>query len=41
MTERLQFLEWGWPESKRIVLPRLEEYLRENQEETVSIDSVS
>ena len=31
----------GWPDSKRIVLPRLEEYLRENQEEEVSIDSVS
>ena len=39
--ERLQFLEWGWPDSKQIVLPRLEEYLRENQEEEVSIDSVS
>jgi hypothetical protein len=31
----------GWPDSKRIVLPRLEEYLRENQEEVVSIDRVS
>ena len=39
--ERLQFLERGWPGSKRIVLPRLEEYFRENQEEEVSIDSVS
>ena len=39
--ERLQFLERGWPDSKQIVLPRLEEYLRENQEEEVSIDSVS
>ena len=43
MRARLQFLEWEWPEteSKRIVLPRLEEYLHENQEETVLIDSVS
>lgn len=39
--DRLRFLERGWPDSKRIVLPRLEDYLRENQEEVVSIDSVS